>query len=96
MLFRSMLARLRPVSDADHAKLKFFPDIRIDKTFHAKDLTPGPEIFFAGSGIATGHFLKGVEIEENGAKTYSFLTRAKTGTFRRIEARHFFDRKPVY
>ena len=75
-----MLGRLIPKTKEDHTQLSLFPSLAEGQVFHAKDLAPGPEIFFAGSGIATGHFLKGVEIEENGAKTYSFLTRAKTGT----------------
>ncbi len=41
-------------------------------------------------------FLDGVMFTSNGAITHSFVARAESHTYRKLETRHFFDYKPVY
>lgn len=67
-----------------------------DKIFRAQDLIRCKEVAFAATGVTDGEFLEGVRFTSNGAVTYSFVARAETHTYRRLETRHFFDYKPVF
>ncbi len=67
-----------------------------EKIFRAQDLIRSKEIAIAATGITDGEFLEGVRFTANGAVTRSFVARAETHTYRRIETRHFFDFKPVF
>ena len=50
------------------------------------------DVYFAATGISGGVFLAGVRYTGSGATTHSLVTRGKTGTIRRIEATHSWDR----
>ncbi len=67
-----------------------------DKVFRTEDLILSNEIAFAATGVTDGEFLDGVVFTSNGAVTNSFVARAESHTYRRLETRHFFDYKPVY
>ncbi|MBW1791551.1 MAG: fructose-bisphosphatase class II family protein [Deltaproteobacteria bacterium] len=67
-----------------------------EKTFRVEDLIKSREVAFAATGITDGEFLEGVRFTSNGAITYSFVARGETHTYRKLETRHFFDRKPVF
>ncbi|MBU2512490.1 fructose-bisphosphatase class II family protein [bacterium] len=67
-----------------------------DKIFRTEDLILSNEIAFAATGVTDGEFLDGVVFTSNGAVTNSFVARAESHTYRRLETRHFFDYKPVY
>ncbi len=70
-----------------------------DRDIHAvlsiDDLAHG-EIVFAATGVTTGDMLHGVRFTGNGCETHSLVMRARSGTVRTINARHYFDRKPNY
>lgn len=62
-----------------------------------EDLAKGDDILFAATGVSDGELLKGVRyMADNRAKTYSVVTRSKTGTIRFIDTIHQLDRKPKY
>lgn len=67
-----------------------------DKIFRAQDLIRSKEVAIAATGITDGEFLEGVRFTSNGAITSSFIARAETYTYRKLETTHFFDYKPVF
>src|SRR5690606_16007305 len=67
----------------------------INKIFHLEELAQG-NVMFCATGVTSGSFLKGVQFKSWGAITHSIVMRSETGTVRRIEAEHHFDRKPRY
>jgi fructose-1,6-bisphosphatase II len=52
------------------------------------DLVSGDNCFFAATGITDGELLRGVRFDGTGAATESLVMRSRSGTVRRIEARH--------
>jgi fructose-1,6-bisphosphatase II len=56
------------------------------------DLVGGDNVFFAATGVTTGALLRGVRYERQGAVTDSIVMRSRSGTVRRIEARHAFEK----
>jgi fructose-1,6-bisphosphatase II len=52
------------------------------------DLVQGDNCFFAATGITDGELLRGVHYDARGATTQSLVMRSKSGTVRRIDARH--------
>ena len=52
------------------------------------DLVRGDNCFFAATGITDGELLRGVHYDNRGATTQSLVMRSKSGTVRRIDARH--------
>jgi fructose-1,6-bisphosphatase II len=56
------------------------------------DLVGGDNVFFAATGVTTGALLRGVRYETRGAVTDSIVMRSRSGTVRRIEARHAFEK----
>jgi fructose-1,6-bisphosphatase II len=52
------------------------------------DLVQGDDCFFSATGVTDGDVLEGVRYEGTTATTESIVMRARTGTVRRIEARH--------
>ena len=67
-----------------------------DKVFRVQDLIRSKEVAIAATGITDGEFLQGVRFTSNGAITSSFIARAETKTYRKLETTHFFDFKPVF
>lgn len=67
-----------------------------NKIFRVQDLIRSKEVAIAATGITDGEFLEGVRFTSNGAVTSSFIARAETKTYRKLETRHFFDFKPVF
>ena len=56
------------------------------------DLVGGDNVFFAATGVTTGALLRGVRYERQGAVTDSIIMRSRSGTVRRVEARHAFEK----
>ncbi len=67
-----------------------------EKIFRVQDLVGSKELAIAATGITDGEFLEGVRFTSNGAVTSSFIARAETHTYRKLETTHFFDYKPVF
>ena len=56
------------------------------------DLVSGEDVFVAATGVTTGALLRGVRYRPDGAATDSIVMRSRSGTVRRIEATHSFDK----
>jgi fructose-1,6-bisphosphatase II len=62
------------------------------KVLSMDDLVASDDVFFAATGITNGEFLAGVKYFGSGARTDSLVVRGLTGTVRRIEATHKFQK----
>ena len=60
------------------------------------DLVSGDDVFFAATGITDGELLKGVRYWGDGASTQSLVMRSKSGTIRKIDARHRWQKLMRY
>jgi fructose-1,6-bisphosphatase II / sedoheptulose-1,7-bisphosphatase len=67
----------------------------LNRKYGLADLAHG-DVMFAATGVTDGAMLKGVRRYAGGAYTHSVIMRSKTGTIRRIEATHNFNRKGGY
>lgn len=68
----------------------------LEKILTTDDLVAGDNCFFAATGITDGDLLKGVHYDSRGATTQSLVMRSKSGTVRRIDARHRLDKLKPY
>jgi fructose-1,6-bisphosphatase II len=64
----------------------------LDRVLTTDDLVGGDEVFFAATGVTTGALLRGVRYTARGAVTDSISMRSRSGTVRRIEAQHAFEK----
>ncbi|GAB6038712.1 class II fructose-bisphosphatase [Fundidesulfovibrio butyratiphilus] len=86
-----MLAQLDPQSDKERdAVLNAGLDLK--QVLTVEDLVRSDDTFFAATGISGGSFLGGVSFSGLGATTHSLVLRGKTGTMRRIESTHTWDK----
>ena len=60
----------------------------IDRVLTTDDLVQSDNVFVAATGVTTGALLRGVRYVRDGAITDSIVMRSRSGTVRRIEARH--------
>ena len=63
-----------------------------DRVLTTDDLVTGEDVFVAATGVTTGALLRGVRYTPEGAITDSIVMRSRSGTVRRIEASHAFDK----
>ena len=68
----------------------------LDKVLTADDLVKSDNCFFAATGITDGELLRGVHYDARGATTHSLVMRSKSGTVRRVEARHALEKLSEY
>lgn len=59
-------------------------------------LVEGDNCFFAATGITDGELLHGVRFDRLGASTQSLVMRSKSGTVRKIDAWHRFEKLGQY
>jgi fructose-1,6-bisphosphatase II len=64
-----------------------------DQVLGIDDLVRSDDVFFAATGITDGEVLRGVKYHMNWAETESLVTRSRSGTVRRIYARHHWGYK---
>jgi fructose-1,6-bisphosphatase II len=64
----------------------------LDQVLTTDDLVGGDDVFFAATGVTTGALLRGVRYTTQGAVTDSIVMRSRSGTVRRIEAQHAFEK----
>jgi fructose-1,6-bisphosphatase II len=61
----------------------------LDRVLDCDALVSGDDVFFSATGVTDGDVLQGVRYEGNrGATTESLVMRSRSGTVRRISARH--------
>jgi fructose-1,6-bisphosphatase II len=64
----------------------------LDRVLTTDDLVAGEDVFVAATGVTDGALLSGVYYTPGGATTESIVMRSRSGTVRRIEAFHAFDK----
>ena len=64
----------------------------VDRVLSTDDLVAGQDVFVAATGVTSGALLRGVRYTHTGAITESIVMRSRSGTVRRIEARHAFEK----
>ncbi len=91
-----MIARLCPRSDEEReAAIAGGYDIEAQLT--QDELVKGDDCFFSATGVTDGDVLQGVRYRgRGGASTESLVTRSRSGTIRRIHARHNRDKMRTY
>src|SRR4029079_19484928 len=83
--------KLWPRDDEERQKL-VDEGYDLDRVLTTDDLVGGEEVFFAATGVTTGALLRGVRYTAAGAVTDSIIMRSRSGTVRRVEAHHAFDK----
>jgi fructose-1,6-bisphosphatase II len=68
----------------------------LERVLTLEDLVQGDNCFFAATGITDGELLRGVRYDSQGAFTESLVMRSKSGTVRRIDARHRLKKLSAY
>jgi fructose-1,6-bisphosphatase II len=87
--------RLWPRDEAERAAaVKLGYDL--DRVLCLHDLVQGDNCFFAATGITDGELLRGVRYDSSGASTDSLVMRSKSGTVRRVDARHRLKKLALY
>ena len=86
-----ILAQLDPQKEHEKkALLELGYDLK--QIFTVDTLIKSEDVFFAATGISGGSFLKGVRYTGDGAITHSLVIRGKTGTVRRMESFHKWEK----
>jgi fructose-1,6-bisphosphatase II len=83
-----LLGRLWPRSDEErNAATEAGYDLT--KVLSCDDLVAGEDVFFSATGVTDGDVLQGVRYQgDRGATTESLVMRSRSGTVRRVSARH--------
>jgi fructose-1,6-bisphosphatase II len=82
-----MQAKLWPRNDEERQKI-VDGGYDLERVLRTDDLVQGDNVFVAATGVTTGALLNGVRYVRDGAVTDSLVMRSRSGTVRRIEARH--------
>ncbi|HEX3688389.1 MAG TPA: class II fructose-bisphosphatase [Solirubrobacteraceae bacterium] len=83
-----LLGRLWPRTDEERTAA-VDAGYNLDKVLTCDDLVQGENAFFSATGVTDGDVLQGVRYQgERGATTESLVMRSRSGTVRRIQARH--------
>lgn len=87
-----MQARALARTDRERATLATVGLAKPGVVLGMSDMVRG-DVMFAATGVTDGAVLRGVRRWAGGATTHSLVARTKSGTVRRIEARHDLSRK---
>jgi fructose-1,6-bisphosphatase II len=83
-----LLGRLWPRDDAERARASEAGH-DLTRVLTADDLVRGEDVFFSATGVTDGDVLQGVRYpDKEHVTTDSLVMRARSGTVRRITARH--------
>ena len=83
-----LLGRLWPRDDAER-QAAIDAGYELDRVLATDDLVAGEDVFFSATGVTDGDVLEGVRYPSaGGATTESLVMRSRSGTVRRIHARH--------
>src|SRR6201994_3699343 len=83
-----LLGRLWPRNDEERTAA-VDAGYNLDKVLTCDDLVQGENAFFSATGVTDGDVLQGVRYQGNrGATTESLVMRSRSGTVRRVSARH--------
>jgi fructose-1,6-bisphosphatase II len=91
-----LVGRLWPRDD-DERRAAREAGYDLERQLTQDDLVRGDDCFFSATGVTDGDVLQGVRYpSRGGATTESLVTRSRTGTVRRITARHNRDKLRHY
>jgi len=82
-----LLGRLWPRDDGER-QAAIDAGYDLGRVLTANDLCSGDDVFFSATGLTDGDVLQGVRYRGAGATTESLVMRSRSGTVRRIHARH--------
>ena len=82
-----LLGRLWPRNDEERSAA-IDAGYDLDRVLTANDLCSGDDVFFSATGVTDGDVLQGVRYRGPGATTESLVMRSRSGTVRRVHARH--------
>jgi fructose-1,6-bisphosphatase II len=83
-----LVGRLWPRSDEER-QAAIDAGYELDRVLDCDALVAGEDVFFSATGVTDGDVLQGVRYQgDRGASTESLVMRARSGTVRRIAARH--------
>jgi fructose-1,6-bisphosphatase II len=83
-----LLGRLWPRDDDERAAA-VQAGYDLDRVLDCDELVAGEDVFFSATGVTDGDVLQGVRYQgDRGASTESLVMRSRSGTVRRISARH--------
>jgi fructose-1,6-bisphosphatase II len=83
-----LLGRLWPRNDEERTAARE-AGYNLDKILTCDDLVQGENAFFSATGVTDGDVLQGVRYQgDRGATTESLVMRSRSGTVRRVHARH--------
>ncbi len=83
-----LLGRLWPRDD-DERQAAIDAGYDLDRVLTCNDLVKGDDAFFSATGVTDGDVLQGVRYQgDQGATTESLVMRSRSGTVRRVSARH--------
>jgi fructose-1,6-bisphosphatase II len=82
-----MLGRVWPRND-DERNAAIDAGYDLGEVLDVDRLVAGDDVFFAATGVTDGDVLDGVHYTATGATTESLVMRSRSGTVRRIQARH--------
>jgi fructose-1,6-bisphosphatase II len=64
----------------------------LDRVLTTDDLVSSDDVFVAATGVTTGALLRGVRYVRDAVITDSIVMRSRSGTVRRVEARHNLEK----
>jgi fructose-1,6-bisphosphatase II len=82
-----LLGRLWPRDDAER-QAAIDAGYELDRILNADDLVSGEDVFFSATGVTDGDVLQGVRYRAGRATSESLVMRSRSGTVRRVSARH--------
>lgn len=89
----SMLGRLMFRNNDEIGRAERWGITDLNKIYKTDDLAKPGNVMFAATGVTDGTMLRGVRRFAGGASTSSIIMRSRSGTVRRVEATHNFERK---
>jgi fructose-1,6-bisphosphatase II len=82
-----LIGRLWPRNDEER-QAALDQGYDLDEVLDQDRLVAGNDVFFAATGVTDGDVLDGVHYTREGATTESLVMRSRSGTVRRVSARH--------
>jgi fructose-1,6-bisphosphatase II len=83
-----LLGRLWPRNDEERTAAEA-AGYDLSRVLTSDDLVSGDDVFFSATGVTDGDVLQGVRYQgDSGATTESLVMRSRSGTVRRVSARH--------
>lgn len=87
--------KLWPRSEEERAQAARL-GLSLDTVLTIDDLVRGNDVFFSLTGVTDGELVKGVHYFPKSATTETLVMRSKSGTIRRIQSVHNFDKLMHY